>query len=178
MSPLGLVLVALAIAIGLVGIIVPMLPGALLVLGSIGVFAFFERSTVGWVTLGIAAALFVATEVIKYTWPVKRMRAAEVRTSILVVGALCGVVGFFVIPVIGLLIGFVLGVFVAELVTCRDAARAWTSTVHALKGSRYWWGWSSPARCWPPSRGRSRSSHPDVRLRRPGENPDRRTGLW
>ena len=50
MSPLGLVLVALAIAIGLVGIIVPMLPGALLVLGSIGVWAFFERSTVGWVT--------------------------------------------------------------------------------------------------------------------------------
>ena len=134
MSPLGLVLVALAIAIGLVGIIVPMLPGALLVLGSIGVWAFFERSTVGWVTLGIAAALFVATEVIKYTWPVKRMRAAEVRTSILVVGALCGIVGFFVIPVIGLLIGFVLGVFVAELVSCRDAGRAWTSTVHALKG--------------------------------------------
>ena len=38
------------------------------------------------------------------------------------------------IPVIGLLIGFVLGVFAAELALRRDTTRAWVSTVHALKG--------------------------------------------
>ena len=134
MSTAGLVLVALVIAIGLAGIVVPILPGGLLVFGAIAVWAVVERSTVGWVTLAIAAALFVAAEVIKYAWPVKRMRAADVRTSILLIGAVCGIVGFFVIPVIGLLIGFVLGVFVAEFVTRRDAAVAWASTVHALKG--------------------------------------------
>ncbi len=62
------------------------------------------------------------------------MRAADVRTSILVIGGICGIVGFFVIPVIGLLIGFVAGVFVAELASRHDARRAWASTVHALKG--------------------------------------------
>jgi len=133
-SALGVVLVALVIAIGLVGIIVPVLPGGLLVVAAIAVWAFVEKNTVGWVTLGIAATVFLAAEVIKYTWPVKRMRAAEVRTPILVAGALCGIVGFFVIPVIGLPLGFVLGVFLAELAICRDAGRAWTSTVHALKG--------------------------------------------
>lgn len=134
MSTAGVVLVALAIAIGLVGIIVPVLPGGFVVIAAIAVWAFVEKTTVGWVTLGIAATVFLVAEVIKYTWPVKRMRAAEVRTPILVVGALCGIAGFFVIPVIGLLIGFVLGVFLAELATCRDAGRAWTSTLHALKG--------------------------------------------
>ena len=134
MSALGLVLVGLVIAVGLVGILLPVLPGGLLVFGAIAVWAIIERSTVGWVTLGIAAALFVAAEVIKYTWPVKRMRAADVRMSILAIGAVCGLIGFFVIPVIGLLIGFVLGVFAAELVLRRDLRRAWVSTVHALRG--------------------------------------------
>lgn len=134
MSTVGLVLVALAIAVGLVGIVVPILPGGLLVIAAIGVWAFVEGSVVSWVTFGIAAVLFGAAEVIKYTWPVKRMRQAEVRTSVLVLGAVAGIIGFFVIPVIGLLIGFVAGVFAAELALRRDFARAWASTVHALKG--------------------------------------------
>ena len=134
MSTLGIILVALAIAVGLAGIIVPVLPGGLLVIAAIGVWAYVEGSATAWVTFGIAAAFFVAAEVIKYTWPVQRMRRAEVRTSVLVIGAVAGIIGFFVIPVIGLLIGFVLGVFAAELVLRRDLTRAWVSTVHALKG--------------------------------------------
>ena len=50
------------------------------------------------------------------------MRAADVRTLSLVAGGVLGIIGFFVIPVIGLLIGFVLGVYLAEL-----ANRATTS---------------------------------------------------
>jgi uncharacterized protein YqgC (DUF456 family) len=90
---------------------------------------------VSWVTFGVAAAVFVAAEIVKYTLPVKRLRQAQVRTPVLVIGALAGIVGFFVIPVIGLLIGFVAGVFGAELaIRQRDLTRAWASTVHALKG--------------------------------------------
>lgn len=134
MSTLGIVLVALAIAVGLAGIIVPILPGGLLVIAAIGVWAFVEGATASWVTFGISAAVFAAAEIIKYTWPAKRMRQAEVRTSVLVIGAIAGVIGFFVIPVVGLLIGFVGGVFGAELAIRRDLARAWASTMQALKG--------------------------------------------
>ena len=134
METLGIIGVALAIAVGLVGIIVPILPGGLLVIGAIGVWAYVEGSTTSWVTFGIAAALYVAAEIIKYTWPVQRMRRADVRTSVLVLGAIAGIVGFFVIPVIGLLIGFVLGVFAAELSIRGNVTRAWASTWHALKG--------------------------------------------
>ncbi|MDV3123291.1 DUF456 domain-containing protein [Mycobacterium sp. 21AC1] len=134
MSTLGVVLVALAIAIGLIGIVVPILPGGLLVFAAIAVWAIVEHTAVSWVTLGVAAALFIATEVIKYLWPVRRMRAAEVGTWSLVAGGVLGVIGFFVIPVIGLVIGFVAGVYLAELSARHDHVRAWASTVHALKG--------------------------------------------
>lgn len=134
MSTLGLVLVALVIAVGLAGIVIPILPGGLLVFAAITVWALVERTTVGWVTLGIAAALFVTAEVVKYTWPVRRMRQAQVGTWSLVAGAVLGVLGFFVIPVLGLVLGFVGGVYLAELAKRRDQRRAWASTVHALKG--------------------------------------------
>jgi len=134
MSTVGIVLVALAMAVGLVGILVPLLPGTVLVFGAIAVWAFFERTTVAWVTLGIVTALLAATLLVKYLWPMRRMRSADVSTWSLFAGAVLGIIGFFVIPVLGLLIGFVLGVYLAELANRRDQRLAWTSTVHAIKG--------------------------------------------
>ena len=52
--------------------------------------------------------------------------------STLALGGVLGVVGFFVIPVVGLLVGFVLGVYLAELNRVGRTA-AWPATVHALK---------------------------------------------
>lgn len=134
MNTLGTVLVALVIAIGLVGIVVPVLPGGLLVFLAIAVWAVVVHTATSWVVLGVAAALFVAGEVIKYVWPVRRMRQADVATRSLIIGGILGVIGFFVIPVLGLAIGFVLGVYLSEYSALREAGRAWTSTKHALKG--------------------------------------------
>jgi uncharacterized protein len=134
MSTVGTFLVALAIAVGLVGIVVPLLPGMLLVYGAIVVWAVVEHTVASWVTLGIVTVVVGATTAVKYLWPVRRMRRAEVGTSALLAGGVLGIVGFFVIPVAGLVIGFILGVYLAELVRRQDLKRAWASTVHAVKG--------------------------------------------
>ena len=134
MSTGGIVLVALTIAVGIIGIIVPLLPGILLVYAAILVWAVLEHNVASWVTLGVVTVLIGATMLIKYMWPMKRMRAADVGTTTLLAGAVLGIIGFFVIPVVGLLIGFVLGVYLAELADRRDQRVAWTSTKHALKG--------------------------------------------
>lgn len=133
----GIIAVALAIAVGIIGVVVPLLPGTLLVFAAIAVWAVVESSenpVIGWVTLAVVTALIGVATLIKYTWPVKRMRANDVRTLSLVTGGVLGVIGFFVIPVIGLLIGFVAGVYLAELATRKDQRLAWTSTKHAVKG--------------------------------------------
>ncbi len=134
MSTAGIVLVALVIAVGLVGIVVPLIPGILLVFGAIAVWAVVENNVTAWVTLGVVAAVLAASTLTKYLWPMRRMRAADVGTSTLVAGAVLGIIGFFVIPVVGLVIGFVLGVYLAELARRRDHRVAWKSTKHALKG--------------------------------------------
>ena len=134
MSTAGSVLVALVILVGLLGIVVPLLPGTLLVFGAIAVWAAVEHTVTSWVTLGVVAALLAVSTLIKYLWPARRMRAADVSTWSLFAGAVLGIIGFFVIPVLGLVIGFVLGIYLAELAKRRDQRVAWTSTKHALKG--------------------------------------------
>lgn len=129
------VLVGLAIVVGLVGIVLPILPGALLVLGAIAVWAIALGTSTGWAVFGVAAFLLVVSGVVKYTWPGRRMRDAGVPNRSLVIGALVGIVGFFVIPVIGLVIGFLLGTYLSEAQRHRTHADAWRSTVHATKAA-------------------------------------------
>jgi uncharacterized protein YqgC (DUF456 family) len=128
----GVVLLCgLLVVVGLVGIVVPVLPGTVLVALGILIWAVAEGSATGWIALGVAAALLVAGTVLKYAVPGRRLRAA-VPTRTLLVGAACGVVGFFVIPVVGMLIGFPIGVYAAERVRV-GAEAAWPSTRTALR---------------------------------------------
>jgi uncharacterized protein len=122
---------ALLVALGLAGIVVPVLPGTVLVALGIGIWAGGKGTAGGWVVFAVAAALLVVGAVVKYAVPGRRLKAT-VPTRTLVVGALCGVVGFFVIPVVGALAGFPVGVYLAERVRVgSEAARA--STVAALR---------------------------------------------
>jgi uncharacterized protein YqgC (DUF456 family) len=118
----------------LVGILVPLLPGSVLVFAAIAVWAFLEKTTLAWATLGIATAILAAALLVKYLWPARRMKNADVGTWSLLAGGVLGIVGFFVVPVLGLVLGFVLGVYLAELAVRRDQRLAWASTVHAIKG--------------------------------------------
>ena len=131
MSPTE-VAVAVAILVGLVGIVVPVLPGSLLVLGAILVWAVDRGGAAAWTVLGVAAALIAAGTVVKYAVPGRRLRSSGVPTSTLVPGALGGLVGFFVVPVLGLVLGFVAGVYAAERRRLGSGG-AWPSTKAALR---------------------------------------------
>ncbi|MBY4211266.1 DUF456 domain-containing protein [Rhodococcus fascians] len=135
MSALGEVLVGLVILVGLVGIVVPVLPGTILIFAAVAVWAWVTGGTAAWTVFGIATVLLVLSGVVKYTWPGRRMREAGVPMRSLIVGGLLGIVGFFVIPVVGLFIGFIAGVYVAELPRQRNHSEAWRSTVHATKAA-------------------------------------------
>jgi uncharacterized protein YqgC (DUF456 family) len=125
-------LAGLIVAVGIVGILLPILPGLILVLAGIAVWAVPRNDALGWWVLGIAVAIVVVGSIAKYLLPGRRMREAGVPTRSVVAGALLGIVGFFVIPVVGLFIGFPLGVFLAELARLHDSSKAWPSTRRAL----------------------------------------------
>lgn len=133
MSTAGLLLVGLAILVGIVGIIVPVLPGALLIFGAILVWALVVSSATGWAVLAAAAVLLGAAQVVKYLVPGRRMRDAGVPNRTIVVGVVVAVVGLFVIPFVGLFVGFPAGIYAAERQRLGGHRAAWESTKHALK---------------------------------------------
>src|SRR5512144_2294721 len=98
------------VVVGLFGIVVPVLPGTLLVALGIGVWASERGTAESWTTFAVAAGFLVAGAVVKYVVPGRRLKAS-VPTSTLVVGGIGAVVGFFVIPVVGALAGFPIGVY-------------------------------------------------------------------
>jgi uncharacterized protein len=125
------VLVALGIAVGLVGVVVPVVPGALLVWAAILVWGIDVGTLTGWGVVVAATALLAGGQVVKYTIPSKQLRTRGVPNRSLVVGGLVAIVGFFVVPVVGVFIGFVLGVYASELQRL-GARLAWPSTKAAL----------------------------------------------
>jgi len=123
---------ALLVAVGLVGILVPILPGSVLVVGGILVWTWAEGGATAWAVFAVAAVLVAAGTVVKYVVPGRRLQVAGIPASTQWLGVLVGVVGFFVVPVVGLFLGFVLGIYLAELARVGTKA-AWPSTVHSLK---------------------------------------------
>lgn len=125
-------IVGLAILVGIVGIIVPVMPGTMLILGAILVWAIKTQTSTGWVVFAVAATFLVIGNVVKYTVPRARMADAGVPGSTMLFAALGALTGFFVIPYVGLFVGFVAGIYLAELRRL-GPAQAWPSTRHALE---------------------------------------------
>lgn len=133
MSDAGLVLVGLAIAVGIAGVVVPVLPGALLVWAAILVWAIAESSATAWGVFALATGATGGAQVVKYVWPGRRLRDAGVPRRSMAAGVVLAIVGFFLVPVAGLFLGFPLGVYLEERRRLRAHAAAWASTTHALR---------------------------------------------
>ena len=128
-APLWLdVTVGALLVVAMLGVVVPLLPGTALAWAAIVVWAVVERSTTGWLVLLVAAVGFV----VKYLVPSRRLNDRGVPNSTTLVGGVLGVVGFFVVPVVGAPLGFVLGVYLAEWARLRAHSLAWRSTRTAL----------------------------------------------
>ncbi|MDN5795126.1 MAG: DUF456 domain-containing protein [Intrasporangium sp.] len=119
--------------VGLIGIVVPVLPGLFLVWAASAVWAVVEQGLTAWVVLTVTTILYAAGLVTQYTVPGRRLREAGVATKVLVVAILAGAVGFFVIPVVGAPLLFVGAIYLMSRVRMGSHADAWLATTHAVR---------------------------------------------
>jgi uncharacterized protein YqgC (DUF456 family) len=131
----GEALVALVCALGVIGTVLPVLPGSILIAGAVVVWAAVEGSLTSWVTAAGCLAVLLLGHGLTVLIPGRRMTASGIPLRTLIAGGLLGIAGLFVVPLVGLPLGFVLGVYLAELVRLRTQAAAWASTVEAMKGT-------------------------------------------
>ncbi|MCY0905039.1 DUF456 domain-containing protein [Arthrobacter sp. H14-L1] len=129
------IICGLLILLGAVGVVVPVLPGSILIALSLLAWAIAVSSPVGWVVFGIGLLLVTAGMVSSAVLTGRAMRRRQIPGSSILAGLALGIVGFFAIPVVGLLIGFALGLFGSELARQRSFAAACSSSTAALKAT-------------------------------------------
>jgi uncharacterized protein YqgC (DUF456 family) len=132
-SGAGLLLVGLAMVVGVAGTVVPGLPGLPVIWVAGLVWALNSGGTARWVVLAVLTALLAAGTAAQYVLPARRL-GGRVPRSTMLLGAAGAVVGFFVIPLVGLVVGGVAGVYAAEAARTRDHAAAWDATKRVLAG--------------------------------------------
>ena len=130
---LGLFVVGVAIATGIVVVVVPVLPGALLAWAAIAVWAVVVGSPTAWAVLAVATLTIGGAQVVKVLVPGRRLRDAGVPRRSILAGLLVAVAGFFLIPVVGFFVGFPLGVYLEERRRLGRHTSAFGSTRAALR---------------------------------------------
>ncbi|MBM7824808.1 uncharacterized protein YqgC (DUF456 family) [Arcanobacterium pluranimalium] len=127
------ILAVVAYGVAIAGIIVPVLPGTALIVAATFVWALVVGGSAGWITFGLVALFSAIGITASYVLTGKRLKAAQVPNSSILCGVFGAIIGFFAIPVLGIFIGFAVGLFLAEMRRQGDGVRAASSTWLALK---------------------------------------------
>lgn len=124
---------ALLLIVGVMGTIFPILPGSLLTIGTLLVWAWVLGSTASWTAGLIGIALAVVGMSASAILTGRKMRREQIPRGPVIIGVVVGVVGMFIVPVVGLFLGFALGLLLAEVVRRRDLAAASRASLEAMK---------------------------------------------
>lgn len=129
------VLVGLTLLVAAAGIVVPVLPGTALAVVALLAWAIATGGVGAWSAVAISLLIIGLGQVLKYLVPGRSLTSAGIPGRSIMIGGLAAIVGFFVIPVVGILVGFVAGVYAAEHLRLGtwDAARS--STAVALRAT-------------------------------------------
>lgn len=125
----------LLVLVGLVGVVVPVLPGSLTVIGGLLLWASVIGGPLGWVTFVVGTLFCLAGMVATYVLTGHAVKREGIPQRSVLVGLLAGIVGMFVVPVLGLPIGFAAGLLLAEYARVRDPGTALRTSGQALKAT-------------------------------------------
>ncbi|MFB0627577.1 DUF456 domain-containing protein [Streptomyces sp. AB3(2024)] len=122
-----LLLVGLVLLLGVLGVMVPGVPGTWLVWAGVLWWALHERSAPAWTLLVAATALLLVVQVVKWLLPPRRLRGTAASRRMAVYAGAGALLGFVLIPVVGSVPGFVGGIYLCERRRLGTHGEAWSS---------------------------------------------------
>jgi uncharacterized protein len=130
-----LVAVAVAVmAVGMLGVVIPILPGLFLVwVATAGTILLQATDPLGWSLAAFLTVLFLAGTAATVILPARQGMQGGAARSSFGLAALGAVIGFFVIPVLGFLLGGLAGLLVGELRARGDWDAALASTGRVVR---------------------------------------------
>lgn len=130
------ILCGLAILVGVAGTVIPVLPGGILIALSLLSWAIWGGAGAGgWVVFGIGMVFVLAGMAASAVLTGRKLKEHSIPNRSVVVGLVLAVVGMFLIPVVGLFVGFAAGLLLSEYHRTRNFGTAVTTSWAALKAT-------------------------------------------
>lgn len=129
------VIVAVAMLVGLAGVVIPILPGLALIWAAALAYGLqVGFGVIGVVVMILLSVLTVASIVFGVILPKRAASESGASNRTQLIGVVGAVVGFFVIPVVGIVVGALVAVLLAEYADKRNWSEARTATIGVAKG--------------------------------------------
>ncbi|GGA57689.1 membrane protein [Pseudoclavibacter endophyticus] len=119
--------------VGVLGIILPVLPGSITVLIGLLVWAIWGGSGWAWAAFAIGGVPVLIGMISGWVLAKRGLDKRKIPNWPVLVAAGAGIVGLFVIPLLGLPIGFIVGLVVAEYFRLGDWKQALDTSWVAMK---------------------------------------------
>ncbi|HLL32571.1 DUF456 domain-containing protein [Streptomyces sp.] len=133
-----LLLVGLVMLLGLCGVLLPGVPGSWLVWAAVLWWALQDpRPVAWWVLVGATVVLFLS-QVVRWALPPRRLQASGATPRVAVYAGLGALLGFFLLPVLGTVPGFLAGIYLSERLRLGRAGEARAALRTAMRSG----GWS------------------------------------
>ncbi|WP_330460552.1 DUF456 domain-containing protein [Streptomyces sp. NBC_00820] len=109
-----LLLVGLVIVLGLCGVLVPGVPGSWLVWAGVLWWALQDPRPVAWAVLVGATVVLLLSLLVRWALPPRRLRESGATPPLAGYAGAGAFLGFFLLPVVGALPGFMAGIYLHE----------------------------------------------------------------
>ena len=126
-------LVGLVLLLGLLGAVLPGVPGPLVVWAAVFWWAMAVQTASAWWLLVGGTALLLVNMAVQLMLPLRVRRQRELSRRALLFAGGAGIVGFFVLPVIGAVPGFLAGMYGWERARLGSHTAAAASTRTAMR---------------------------------------------
>ena len=130
---LATVIAGILLVVAAVGVVYPVVPGSPIAIATLLVWAWVVGSWPAWVAAVIGALLCAVGWSASAVLTGRKLKELEVPKWSIAVALVAGVVGMFLIPVVGIFVGFAVGLLVSEAVRHRDVGRAVHYSLQTLK---------------------------------------------
>ncbi len=128
-------LIAVAMVVGAAGTVVPIVPGVWIIWVAALAYGFLVGfGSVGLLVVAGMTGLLAVSVVSGVLIPRHLAQEANVSGWSQLVAVVGAVIGFFTIPLVGIIVGALIAVFIAEFVHHREVEAAWRATVAVAKG--------------------------------------------
>jgi uncharacterized protein len=130
---LATVIAGILLVVAAVGVVYPVLPGSPIAIATLLVWAAVVGGWAAWVAAAAGALLCLAGWSASAVLTGRKLKELEVPKWSIAVAAISGLVGMVFIPVVGIFVGFAVGLLVSEAVRHRDLRRAAHYSLQTLK---------------------------------------------